>query len=197
MKKRIHLKEQSVNKGSLHKKTLKRFRKSVKKIKFKNDNTWISSRSLKKIKSDIWIDIEVDQKLKRELDYPPLPSFEKKIIVKEEIGSFLNLSSHKDYSLMELSDLFIGFCLKNNILDIESGNFLLFRNDSLKLLFERDFIKKDDILNVLEKFFTKHKIISSERLDNQRLFIRNLHSLHAIKRRCFFRMVNMLKIISL
>ena len=81
MKKRIHLKEQSVNKGSLHKKTLKRFRKSVKKIKFKNDNTSISSRSLKKIKSDIWIDIEVDQKLKRELDYPPLPSFEKKIIV--------------------------------------------------------------------------------------------------------------------
>ena len=62
---------------------------------------------------------------------------------------------------------------------------------------EREFIKKDDILNVLEEFFTKHKIISSERLDNQRLFIRNLHSLHAIKRRCFFRKVNMLKIISL
>ncbi len=112
---------------------------------------------------------------------------EKKIAkMDNKFCSYFQINNHSFLTKDEITAIFLKHCSDNNIIDSDSGYILLFRDKVLRDLFDRDFIRPNEIQQVLENCFIVSYCTEGEMKGEEKLKTLSLHQNKTITERDFF-----------
>jgi hypothetical protein len=118
---------------------------------------------------------------------------EKKIAkIDNKFSKYFKINNHSFLTKDEIITIFLKYCSENNIIDSDSGYLLLFRDKVLRDLFDRDFIRPNEIQEVIENSFIVSYCTEGEMKEEEKIKSLNLHQNKAILERDFFTKPNLL-----